>query len=234
MREDFITTVNYSRLFEAIQNLKSLPETAPMMGLGFGRFGLGKTFGLEKIAAEENAILLRAVQTWTKSSVLTELCEELGLDTNGTSATRYKRVTESLLNDERIIIVDEVDTILRSAKNDVLEMFRDLHDETPAVVFFVGMEESNAKFKKHKHFYSRIVEFVKFQAINRSDIEAYCELSDVKIKKDLLDYFADKYPNLRQIKVILIRLEKYCLFNDIDECDFKTFKESGAGHDLKR
>lgn len=41
-------------------NLKNLPETAPRMGLAFGDFGLGKTVGLERIAAQENAILLRS------------------------------------------------------------------------------------------------------------------------------------------------------------------------------
>lgn len=235
MREEFVTTVNYSKLFEAIQFLKSLPNTAPKMGLGYGKFGLGKTFGLEKIAAEENAILLRSVQTWTKSSVLTELCEELGLDTSGTSSIRYKRVTEALFNEERIIIIDEIDTVLRSSKHEVLEMFRDIHDETQCVIFFVGMEEADAKLQRHKHFYSRIVKFVKFLPIQRSDIEAFCSLSEgFRIKQDLIDYFIDKYPNLRQIKVMIINLEQYCEVNGIEECDLKTFRDSGAGNDIKR
>ncbi len=234
MKEEFVITKNYSELFEGIQFLKALPKTAPKMGLGFGKFGLGKTFGLEKIAAEENAILLRSVQTWTKSSVLTELCEEIGLDTSGTSSTRYRRVTEALFAENRIIIVDEIDAILRSSKHEVLEMFRDIHDETNCVIFFVGMEEADAKLRKHKHFYSRIVRFVKFLPIHKSDIEAFCSLSDIKIKQDLIDFFIDKYPNLRQVKVMLINLEQYCEVNGIEECDLKTFKESGAGNDIKR
>lgn len=231
MTEEFIRTKNYIKLFEAIQSLKGLPDSAPKMGIGFGRFGLGKTFGLERIAAEENAVLLRCVQTWTKSSVLTELCEELGLDTMGTSSTKYRRVVESLLGNSRIIIVDEIDTLLRSSKYEVLEMFRDLHDETRSVVFFVGMEEANAKMKKHKHFYSRIVEFVPFQPISKEDIQAFCRLSKIKITDDLIEYFLNKHPNLRQIKVILIQIEKHCDLNDIDECTLKTFQESGAGYD---
>jgi DNA transposition AAA+ family ATPase len=234
MREEFVVTENYSKLFEGIQFLKCLPNTAPKMGLGFGKYGLGKTFGLEKIAAEENAILLRSVQTWTKSAVLTELCEELGLDTSGTSSTRYRRIVESLFTESRIIIVDEIDAILRSSKHEVLEMFRDIHDETQCVIFFVGMEEADAKLKRHKHFYSRIVKFVNFKPIQRSDVEAFCRLSNTKIKRDLVDYFIDRYPNLRQVKVMIINLEQYCEINGIDECDLKTFKDSGAGNDIKR
>ncbi|MCX6076405.1 MAG: ATP-binding protein [Campylobacterales bacterium] len=234
MKEEFITTVNYSTIYEAVQSLKSLPRTAPKMGLGFGHFGLGKTFSLETIAALENAILLRAAQTWTKSSVLTDLCEELGVDTNGHGPIKYKRVIEALVSEPRVIIVDEIDALLRSSKFEVLEMFRDFHDETGVVIFFVGMEESNRKLKKHKHFYSRIVEFVEFQSIHKADIEKFCSLSDVLIKPDLVDYFYRKFPNLRQVKVLLIRLEKYCALNDIEEVDLKTFKMSGAEYGDKK
>ena len=234
MKEEFITTVNYSTLYEAMQSLKSLPRTAPKMGLGFGHFGLGKTFGLERIAALENAILLRAAQTWTKSSVLTEMCEELGVDTNGNGPIKYKRVIESLVSEPRVVIVDEIDALLRSSKFEVLEMFRDFHDETGIVLFFVGMEESNRKLKKHKHFYSRIVEFVEFQSIHKVDIERFCSLSHVKIDAELVEYFYKKFPNLRQVKVLLIRLEKYCELNDITECDLKTFKQSGAEYGDKK
>jgi DNA transposition AAA+ family ATPase len=228
MREEFLQTQNYSRLFEAVQGLKSLPKSAPKMGLGFGHFGLGKTFSLEHIAAKENAILLRAGQTWSKTSVLTDLCEELGVDTNGHSPVKYKRVLESLISEPRIIIVDEIDALLRSTKFEVLEMFRDIHDEIGIVIIFVGMEEANRKLKKHKHFYSRIVEFVEFQPICKVDIEKFCELSDVKIEDDLVKHFWEKYKNLRQIKVMLLRLEKYCLANDIESVDLKTFKASEA------
>jgi len=116
MKEEFVTTVNYSRLYEAVQGLKGLPRTAPKMGLGFGNFGLGKTFSLERIAAQENALLLRAAQTWSKTSVLSELCEELGVDVSGHSPVKYRRVLESLLSEPRIIIVDEIDALLSDKK----------------------------------------------------------------------------------------------------------------------
>lgn len=236
MKEEFIDTRNYSELYESIQNLKRLPVTAPKMGLGFGNFGLGKTFSLERVTAKEDAIFIRAAQTWSKTSVLTELCEELGLDTNGHAPAKFKRVLETLTSflEPKIIIVDEVDAILRSTKFEVLEMFRDLHDVTGAIIFFVGMEEANRKLKKHKHFYSRVVEFVEFKEIPKSDIEAFCTLSEVEITKDLIDYFYKKYPNLRQIKVLLLRLERYCETNDIESADLETFKQSGAEYGDKK
>lgn len=230
MKEEFLHTQNYIKLEEAFQGLKELPMSAPKMGLGYGNYGLGKTVGLEKITAKEDALLFRAVQTWTKSSVLREICNELNLDSQGQASYLYKRVIESLISEPRIIIVDEVDAILKSTKNEVLELFRDIHDETGVIVFFIGMEESNAKFKKHRHYYSRIVELVEFKPIVKEDIKKFCELSDVKIEDDLIDFFYAKYPNLRNIRVLLIRLEKYCELNGYESVDLKIFRESGVEH----
>jgi DNA transposition AAA+ family ATPase len=228
MKEDFIETRNYIRLNEAFQALKDLPQNAPKMGLGYGNFGLGKTFSLEKIATKENAILLRAAQTWTKNSLLSELCEELNLDTSGQASTKYRRIVETLLSEPQIIVIDEIDALLRAIKYDVLEMLRDIHDETGVIVFFVGMEEANAKLKKHRHFYSRVVNFVQFGDICKEDIAKLCLLCDVKIEDDLVSYLHSKYPNLRQVTVLLLRLERYCEMNDFSSVNLKIFKTSGA------
>lgn len=230
MKEEFLQTQNYIKLYEAFQGLKELPMSAPKIGLGFGNYGLGKTMSLERITVQEDALLLRAVQTWTKSSVLREICNELNLDSSGQSSALYRRVVESLLAEPQIVIVDEVDAILKSTKNDVLEMFRDIHDETGVIVFFIGMEEAHAKFKRHRHYYSRIVEFVEFRPIAKDDIAKFCKLSDVLIEDDLIDYFYAKHPNLRNIRVLLIRLEKYCELNGFDSADVKVFKNSGADY----
>lgn len=233
MKESFIETTNYTRLLESLTRLENLPSTAPRMGLAFGNFGLGKTFSQERIAALKNAILLRAAQTWSKKSVLERLCFELGLDTQGGSGRMYDRILEELRREDRIIIVDEIDALLRSEKVTVLEMFRDIHDETSTVLYMIGMEEANSKLKRHRHYYSRVVEFVEFKPISRTDVEKYCGLSEIKIETDLIDHFASKYPNLRQIKVLLLRLENECEINGIESVNYKQFKDLGVEHGIK-
>jgi DNA transposition AAA+ family ATPase len=225
MLQTFIPTRNYTKIKEAIARLRELPSTAPKMALGYGNFGLGKSFALEKIAAETNAILLRAVQTWGKKSLLEKLCLELDIDTSGGASRMYERLADELTNESRILIVDEIDTLLRSQKVEVLELLRDLHDQTGIVLIMVGMEESNAKLKRHRHFYSRIIEFVEFKPIGLDDIKKYCALCDkIKIEDDLCVYLEQKYPNLRQIYVLLTRVENAAKRNNITTCDLKTFK----------
>lgn len=226
MEHVFIKTENYIKLFEGIQELKALPHDAPKMGIGYGYFGLGKTIALERIATDEDAVLLRAVQAWTLNSALGHLCYQLGLDETGISPVKFDRIVEYLNRNPKIIIIDEIDAIQKSDKKNILEMFRDLHDMTHIVIFFVGMQGSVKKFKKDAHYYSRFAKKIELTSITRNDISKYCEASEIVIKEDLIDYFAKQYPNLRQIKVILIRLEKYCQLNDFEEADLRLFKSS--------
>lgn len=228
MKESFIETSNYTRIAEAFTRLKNLPVTSPKMGLGYGLFGLGKTFGLEKITVKYNAVLLRALHTWRPKSMLERLCEEMGLDRSGTSAQLYVRLIEEIRTStqKRPIIIDEVDALLSAKNFEMLEILRDIHDETGVIIFFVGMEESNAKMKRHRHFYSRIFEFVKFKPVVFEDVEKYCKTySDkVEIADDLIAYFAATYPNLRQLRKLLTDLENVAKRQALSKCDLEQFK----------
>jgi len=225
MKEEFVKTRNYIKLDEAMSRFESLPHTADRMGLAYGNFGLGKTFSLERVAYQKDAILIRSDQTWSVSTVLKILANELGVDSNGRNSLLLERIKETLLLESKIIIIDEIDTILRGSKYEVFELFRDIHDETRCVIFFVGMEQSLAKIKKHRHYFSRLTEIVKFEPIGKEDIKEFCKLCEVKIEEDLIDYFARRYQNLREIKVFLLRIEEKAEINDVDSVNLSQFKQ---------
>ncbi len=228
MKEAFIETENYIKIMEGFARLESLPANSTRrLGLGYGSFGLGKTFALERVAVKKNAILLRAGQTWTKKVLAEKLCVELNLDVTGSSGHMIDRVCDDLRREYRIIIIDEIDTLLRGDKIEVFELLRDILDTTSSILFFVGMEEANAKFKRYKHYYSRIGEFVEFKNIGREDIKKFCRNCDVRIEDDVIEYFAKKYPNLRQIKMMLFRIEKRCdeLHDDWESVSMERFHE---------
>ncbi len=228
MQVKFIETRNYIKLQEAMSRLEALPITADRMGIAYGNFGLGKTVSLERIVATKDALLLRSDQTWTVNSSLRKLCYELGLDTVGRSSSLFERIIESLLIDPKIVIIDEIDTLLRGSRYEVFELFRDIHDKTKNIIFFIGMEQSLAKIKRHQHYFSRLTEIVKFEPIGVDDIKKFCLLSEVKIKDDLISYFAKRYQNLRQIKVFILRLEEFAQINDIEEIGLQEFRAAGV------
>jgi DNA transposition AAA+ family ATPase len=228
MKETFVETRNYIQIREAISSLLEQPPTTDRMGLAYGNFGLGKSVSLERIAYQEDAMLIRTDQTWSVTSTLRRLCAEMSIDESGSNAQLMERLVEALSLEPRLIIVDEVDTILRAEKVRVFELFRDLHDETRNVIFFVGMEEALAKIKRHRHYFSRLSKIVKFEPIGREDIAKFCALCEVEIGGDLLEYFAKRYANLRQIKVFLIRLEEWAELNDVERIGLNEFKASGV------
>lgn len=228
MQEKFVETRNYIQIREAISSLLAQPATTDRIGLAYGSFGLGKTMSLERIAYQEDALLIRTDQTWSVTSTLRRLCSELALDALGSNAQLMERVVEALTLEPRLLIIDEVDTILRPDKMRVFELFRDLHDETRNVVFFVGMEEALAKIKRHRHYFSRISQVVKFEPISEEDIAKFCALSSVTIAPDLVAHFARRYPNLRQVKVFLIRLEQWAELNDVETIGLAEWKSAGV------
>ena len=233
MKETFIKTENYTKMFELMSTLvDDLEGNAERMGLGFGEYGLGKTFALERVTAEFNAVLLRQTQVWTKSSVQLLLARELGIDTKGKKSIEvFDEIVERLLHEPRPIIVDEVDGLLKGDRFSVLEFFRDVHDVTANVLVMVGMESCNSRLKNHPHFYSRIVEKVKFRKIGIEDIKKFCLQSEVKLEDDLLEFFLKKYPNLRRIKVFILRIEKWAEANGIESMGLKLFRQSGVEKD---
>ena len=230
MKEKFIETENYITLHELVSRLVELDGNAERMGLAFGNFGLGKTFSLERIAAQFDAILLRTNQTWTVASTLRLLAEELAIDPRGRASDVMERITQEMMRHPRVVIVDEIDTLLPAVKFPVLELFRDIHDQVNNVFLMVGMENCDGRLKAHKHFYSRIVAKAKFKQIPRDDIAKFCTQCEIKVEDDLIGFFASKYPNLRQVKVFLLRIENWAELNGVESIGLKLFKQSGVEH----
>ncbi len=230
MKEKFIETENYITMHDLLTRLVELDGNAERMGLAYGAFGLGKTFSLERLSSEFDAILLRTDQTWTVASVLRILCEEMAIDSRGKSSDLMERIVWHMMQEPRVIIIDEIDTLLPARKFEVLELFRDIHDKVHNVLLLVGMESCEARIKNHPHFDSRIIGKVKFKAIGREDIAKFCDQCDVKIEDDLVDHFHKKYPNLRRIKVFLLRIESWTEMNEVESIGLKLFKQSGVEH----
>jgi len=226
MEYEFISTDNYIRCLGVIKELQNLPSHSHKMALFYGKFGLGKSISIGRLATEENAALVRTLGTWTPKSMLCDICFELGLDETGSAATLQHRIIDELIESPRPIIIDEVDTIQSSKHKELLLIIRDIHDLAQTPILFTGMEQCIKHFKKDAHYFSRFVKTVKILPNSKSDIAKYCKSTSIGISEDLIDYFHMKYANLRQIKTLLIRLEEYCENNDYDSANMELLKAS--------
>lgn len=231
MKHGFIETANFKKVREVLDALKNeeIEEfNSARMALLHGSFGIGKTWTIEKIAANEpkNIIFLRAEEVWNKSFLIKKIGVELGVDSGKITETS-EQIKERLRLEDRIMIVDEVDKLLTGAKHELLEVFRDLTDQTSCVIIFIGMEQSAVKWAKYGHYYSRL-RLHKLEKMTLEDIKAFCELSEVKIENDLVAHFDKKYGNLRQIKRKIEALEELCLLKDIESVNLRTYKDLGV------
>lgn len=231
MRNGFIETTNYKRFKEAIEALKNteIEEfNSARMALFSGSFGIGKTWAIEKMAVNEpkNIIFLRAEEVWNKGFLIKKIGIELGVG-SGKMTDTSEQIKERLRLEDRIMIVDEVDKLLTAAKHELLEVFRDLTDQTSCIVVFIGMEQSAVKWAKYGHYYSRLRRH-KLEKTSLEDIKTFCQLAEVKIEDDLIAHFDKKYGNLREIKRKIEALEELCLLKDIDSVNLRTYKELGV------
>jgi Cdc6-like AAA superfamily ATPase len=231
MKTGFIQTQNYKTFVESVTALKSteLEEfNSARMALFYGSFGIGKTWAIEKLAASEpkNIIFLRAEEVWTKSYLIKKIGIEFGVE-NQKIADTSDEIKRHLRLEDRIIVVDEVDKLLNSSKNELLEIFRDLTDQTSCVVIFIGMEQAPIKWAKYGHYHSRL-KLIALQKNSYEDIKAFCELSEVKIEEDVVRHFDRRDGNFRIIKRKIEALEEYCELHDIESVNKKVYDTAGV------
>lgn len=225
MRDEIVETSNYNRLFEAVVRTRSLPPRVPKLVLAFGKYGISKSVSFERLAlALDDVIVVRALATWNRTSCLQDLCEAVGISTTGGMNKLAKDLTLHLKTNPKTILVDEVDFLLRSDKALIFEIFRDIADQTTCTICYVGMEEADAKFRRHKHHYDRIVEFVQFQALTGDDVRRLCTLSEVKLENDLVEYLVKNYPSARKVTTFIAAIERQVELEDVESVSLKLFK----------
>lgn len=234
MRHEFIETENYLKCLGAMIELMNLPDHSHKMALFYGQYGRGKTIGIERLASEQNAALVRTIGGWTAKSMLVDICYELGLDESGSASILQHRIIDSLIETPRALIIDEIDTILNSKHSQELLILRDIHDMASVPMVFTGMEKCIKQLKRDAHYFSRFVKTVKILPNTLKDIAKYCQASSIAIEEDLVEYFYTEYANLRRIKTLIIRLEEYCENNDLESADLRLLKSSNieAYHDI--
>lgn len=230
MKQGFIQTQNYKTFVEqvtALRNTELEEFSSARMALFCGSYGIGKTWAIEKLAAQEdkNIIFLRAEEVWTKSYLIKKIGIEFGVENQKITDTS-EEIKRHLRMEDRIIVVDEVDKLLSGTKHELLEVFRDLTDQTSCVVIFIGMEQSALKWAKYGHYHSRL-RIVKLSPNTLEDMRTFCSLCEVKIEDDLVRYFDKRFGNFRNVRRILEDIENYCELHDIESVDKKTYDTMG-------
>lgn len=224
MHKVFVRTQNVKNFVSLMNSLQKKPEGTPKMALVYGEPGLGKTQTVLWWATQNEAVYVRSSNLMSGRWFLEELVEELGEVPYYKTSDLFNQCVKQLMENPRIIIVDEVDYLVNDTKT--IETLRDIHDKTDVPIVLVGMGLINKKLMKHRHFYDRISEKVKFEAFSLNDIKTIVnQLSEVEMTECAVKYIFTQANRLRQIVNMINTTENICKTNGLNIVDEKILKE---------
>lgn len=223
MKRTFIRTKNVKRFVGLMEELQKLPPNIPKLALVYGEHGLGKTHSIIWWATRNDAIYVRANNEMTQNGLLKAIVEELGERAYFYMQENYNLILKHLKQNPQIIIVDEVDYLVGS-KN-VIEILRDIQDNTGVPIILVGMGAMDKKIARFKHFEDRIYKKLKFEHFSPDDIKEILEqITEIKFTEDAILYLSTRTNQFRQLVKLLEKIEKLSQRNNIDEFDEYTLK----------
>ena len=186
MHDQTVLTKNVLKLMLALEHLRTRGTGVPGLGLIYGRTGTGKTTALAHLVAHSKGIHVRAYSAITLSSLLEDLCVEVGVEVNSRrNADKYRQVRDALKETPMAVFIDEGDYLLHDSR--MLDGLRDLHDEAGVPVMLVGMEGIDRKLARNPQFARRITQRILFESCDLEDAKLVTDARcDVAIAPDLL------------------------------------------------
>lgn len=186
MKNIVVTTKNIGRLVEASQALLTRTPGTPGMGLIYGQSGLGKTTATAWFVNKCDGVYVRAMASWTSTSMLQAVLRELGMSPiRNTCSSMVAQISDALRASGRPLFIDEFDYIVENAK--MTETLRDIHDVSSAPIVLIGMENARRKVQLREQFVNRIAQFVEFKPTDFDDtLKIARELCEAEIEESLL------------------------------------------------
>lgn len=224
MKTAFVKTKNVRGFINLIYNLKNKPDNISKIGLIYGEAGLGKTKTAQYLAIKFDAIYVRAINSMTPKWLMEEIAKKLDEIPRFFTADIFRQCVNTLRQNPQIIIIDEIDYLLKDFKT--IEILRDLHDETGVPIILVGMDLAKHKLKKYTHLYDRISEIYHFTEFDFKDIKQITEeLSEVEITDCAIKVILSKATRFRQIVQITDKFEQAAQANSLTQIDENIAKE---------
>ena len=208
MKDKFCETKNVKRFRSAVGRIHhDKLKGVERMALVFGAPGLGKSECALQFAATNGSLYIRMKKLMTARWFLREVIDCLGSSPRWRTEELFNQVTELLKQQKRMLILDEVDYFTSDSK--ITETLRDLADITGTPFLFIGMSQADKRLMRYPHLYDRFVEVVKFQPLDREDVELMTKgLSDLAFDGDAIDKIVtESEGKIRRILALIHRAE---------------------------
>ncbi len=219
MRHEMVKTKDVRRFMQAVEDLLNRPMGTEGMGLLWGPPGTGKTTALAYVANVYDAVYVRAVGCWTVTSMLGDLCKELGGKRMLRRSDMVEFIVEELTRDgrqPRPIFIDEADYCFRQFE--MIDSLRDIYDLSGCPVILIGMEDIARRIRTHERIARRITQWIEFKGLDLDDTTQVAdEVCEVRLADDLLRHLhKETGGNIGRIIIGLTKIEKFALVNGFD------------------
>lgn len=176
---------NVASCMEAMEKLRYRGPGRPGLGVFYGHSGFGKTYSAIYVQNKTNAARVEVGDSWTRKVFLEKLCAELNVETKGTIAQLVDRVVETLVDDDRPLIIDEADKL---CDKNMIELVRQLQEESGAPILMLGEEKLPSKIAEVERVHNRVLVWEPAQPCDLEDTRTLAELvSPVTVGDDLLE-----------------------------------------------
>lgn len=166
-RQTSAPLMNMMLLDNLVMDAMQRPEHLPGICGFSGHSGFGKSTAAAYVAAKHQAEYIEVRSLWTKRSFLEHLVKLLGREPRKTAAELLEQVVEGLARSGRPLLIDEFDNAIDRG---LVEIVRDIHEQTKVPVIIIGEEKLPLKIKRWERFDGRILSWVQAKPADVSDV----------------------------------------------------------------
>ncbi len=176
---------NVGLCVEALDRAMSRPGHLPGMCCFYGPSGWGKTISCGRAANLHRAYYVECRDTWNRKKLMASILEDMTIVPGRTLYDMLDQAAEELAISQRPLILDEADKLVDRG---MIEMIRDLYEESGAAIMLVGEELLPTKLRKYERFHGRILHWAPAQPIDMEDGRRLRDLyaARVPVAEDML------------------------------------------------
>ncbi|MDX2094337.1 MAG: ATP-binding protein [Alphaproteobacteria bacterium] len=170
-------------LLRAINRESHLPGIVTFSGPS----GFGKSTAVGFVTAQYQAIYVEVRSVWTKKAFLENiLARGMGIKPAPTIAAMADQVSEELATSQRPLMLDEADNLI---ERNLIELVRDLYEQSKAPVVLIGEELLPQKLKRWERFHGRVMDWAQALPANGNDVRTLVRhyAPDIELRDDFVN-----------------------------------------------
>lgn len=232
MKRETVRTSDLVKVVAEVHNLMDVEPGAPGMALLDGPPGFGKTTSLTFCVTRMRGVYIRAMVTWSVTSMLQSLCRELDLPAHRHRQPMIDAAIQSLATDPRPVFIDEADYLFRQRGGEtaMLDALRDVYDTAGVPVILVGMETLAQELRTPRLArFDRRMARIRMEGLSEADAQTVAEeLCEVPIDRDVVaGLHGETGGNIGRLVVALGQLERWSRTNGLPTITLDRVEQNG-------